>query len=164
LSANAEAVSYRWSMRKWVRIAAALVLVALALSVPRSEIEIHKRKCQGAWNSLQGKSMTARLRRLYRKVTGTTPKFSQSREDRAKLSNSQEALIELGFLTRARFVIKNMPADFEKAFYTERPQDAFVRVEWHWNDNISIVAPRSEMLTMSNIVRKIDERIQQEMQ
>src|SRR5215207_7263381 len=113
-------------MRKWVRIAAALLLVTVALSVPRGETEIHKRKCHGAWSSLQGKSMTARIRRLYYKVTGTTPKFSQSEEDHAKLSSSQEALIELGYLTRERFVLKNAPADVEKAFYKERPQDAFV--------------------------------------
>src|SRR5687768_2767231 len=101
-------------MRKWMRIAAALILVAVILSVPRGEIEIHKRKCQAAWNSLQGTSITARIKRLYGKVTGTRPKSYQW-EDHQRLSTSQEALIELGYLERQRFVVKNVPSDSKNA-------------------------------------------------
>ena len=144
-------------MRKWVRIAAVLLLVVVILSVPRGEMEIHKRKCQAAWSSLQGTSITARIKRFYGKLTGTRPKSSQW-EDHERLSSSQEALIELGYLTRERFIFKNPPTEVEKAFYKERPQNAFVRVELYWNNSVTIIAPRSEMLGVSNIVRKIDER------
>jgi hypothetical protein len=144
-------------MRTWVRIAAGLVLVVVILSVPRGEVEIHKRKCQAAWNSHQGTSITARIKRLYGKVTGTRLKSYQW-EDHERMSSSQEALIELGYLTREQFIFKNPPTEVEKAFYKERPQSAFVRVEWYWNNSVTIIAPRSEMLAVSNTVRKIDER------
>jgi len=143
-------------MRKWVRIAAVLVLVTVVLSVPRSELEIHKRKCQGAWSSLQGTSITARIKRLYSAVTGVRSKSSHW-EDEKRLWNSQEALIEVGYLTRARFVLTNAPDDVEKAFYKECPQDAFTRVEWPWRtSDVWIIARTSEMPRISNIVWRID--------
>ena len=141
-------------MRKWVRIPAVLLLVVVAVVLPRNEMEVHKKKCQAAWQRVTGKSLTARMRDYYdRKVTG----MNRKKDDLEEWHSTQEVLIELGYLARERFVLRNGPTRAEEAFYKERPPDGFVRVEEYQNI-FEVIAPRSEMAAISNIVARIDER------
>src|SRR5688572_9908086 len=115
-----------------MRIPAAVLLLLTVFLVPWSETEIHKRRCQSAWNRLQGKSVIQRIKGLYYKVTRTPPRGFWNQDDMKELSDSQHALVELGYLVRQRFVLMNGTTEAKKAFYRERPEDAFTSVEWHW--------------------------------
>jgi hypothetical protein len=145
-------------MRKWVRIPVVLLLIVVAIVVPKGETAIHKHRCQAAWDSLAGKSLMAQIRRYYCKITGTRLSLSADRE---KLRTSREALVDVGYLIRKRFVLQNGPARAEQAFYKEYPETAFVGVEFCWDNKLVIIAPPSEMTTISNIVRRIDEGAQE---
>ena len=145
-------------MRRWVRIPAAVLLVLAVFLVPWSETEVHKRRCQSAWNTLHGKSVIQRIKGLYYKVTRGTPRGFWNEDVMRELRDSRDALVELGYLVRQRFVL-NDPTEAKKAFYRERPEDAFTCVEWHWGNNLVIIAPRSEMAAVSNLVMRIDERV-----
>jgi hypothetical protein len=141
-------------MRKWVRIPVVLLLVVVAITLPKSETAVHKASCQAAWDSLTGKSLTAQIRRFF----GVAP----SRwTDREKLRSSREALVDVGYLIRKRFVLQNGPTAAGRAFYKEYPETAFVCVELEWDNKLVIIAPPSEMAAISNIVRRIDERAQE---
>jgi len=138
-----------------------LLLLAVFL-VPWSETEIHKRKCQSAWSSLHGESTMRRLKVACYKIIGAAPPVWESNsDDRWQLSESRQALIEVGFLAQERLVLKNGAARAaEEAFYEKRQEDAFVWVDWHGRRPTILVvtAPRSEIVAVSNIVRSIDEK------
>jgi len=132
-----------------------LLLIVVAIVVPKTETAIHKHRCQAAWDSLAGKSLTAQIRRYYCKITGTRLSLSGDRE---KLRSSREALVDVGYLIRKRFVLQNGPTAAGRAFYKEYPETAFVCVEFEWDNKLVIIAPPSEMAAISNIVARIDER------
>jgi hypothetical protein len=146
-------------VRKWIRIAVALLLVGAVLLLPRSETEVHKRRCQAAWDSLGGKSMTARIKRFYRRVTNTHPRFDGWQEWDAhveKLNTSRAALLEVGYLVRQRVHLSHgPPSRVEDAFHQMRLHDAFVWIETGRN-YITVIAPRDEILAVSNALRRID--------
>jgi hypothetical protein len=134
-----------------------LLLIVVAIVVPKSETAIHKHRCQAAWDSLTGKSLTAQIRKYFSKITGARVSLSGDRE---KLRSSREALVDVGYLVRQRFVLRNGPTAAGRALYKEYPETAFVCVEFEWNNNLMIIAPPSEMAAISNIVKRIDERAQ----
>ena len=148
-------------MRKWVRIAAAVVLVFAVFVVPWSETELHKARCEAAWRKFQGKSFAQQVKTACYKIIGATPPVSESSgDDWWQLSETRQALIEVGFLSQEQFVLKNGAAKAEEGFYRERPENAFRWVEWHWHSsNILVVTTRkSEMAAVCNIIRRLDER------
>ena len=117
-------------MRKWVRIAVVLILAGLVFLFPQSETEIHKRRCQAAWNRLEGKSITERIKRVYYKVTKTKPTDDRGGENYRERESSREALVELGYLIRQRVWLSNThPLSVEDIFYKQGLHNAFVWVD-----------------------------------
>ena len=165
-------------MRKWIRVAVAVLLLLVAYFVPWSETELHKRRCEAAWSRLQGKSVTQRLKLLYYKITkGNPPRGQWNDDDMQLLNDSRQALFELGYLVRQPIAVKNLDAaflDFRSGRLLPKPYTDLQRLEsalvwfegkWLWSeenfgakDGWVITAPRSEMSVVSNLVMRIDQK------
>jgi hypothetical protein len=139
-----------------MRIPVALVLLLAVFLVPRNETEVHKRRCQAAWNRLNGKSIAERIKGVYYKVTKTTPKSDALGENTEDLWTARRALIELGYIVSQRLELTNRaPDSVEISFEEKGLQSALVWVEWRRN-HILVFAPRSDIVAVSNAVRSID--------
>jgi hypothetical protein len=90
------------------------------------------------------------------KATPPPPKWTSG--DWRELRESREALVDVGYLARQRFILRNGPTQLKQAFYKEYPETAFACVEFCWNNTLVVIAPPSEMAAISNAVRRIDER------
>jgi hypothetical protein len=145
-------------MRKWLRIAFALLILLALFLVPRDEIGVHKRKCQAAWNALMGKSITQRISAIYYRLTKGTPRTEWRDETYGELQSSREALVELGYLVRQPILLKHTTGGrIEMEFMLRERRNAFVWCEEQSNPFlISIVAPRSQVPAITNWLLSLD--------
>jgi hypothetical protein len=152
------ALMYPSIMRKWLRIAVALLLLLALFLVPRDEIGVHKRKCQGAYNALMGKSVTQRISAIYYKLTKGTPRTEWQEETYDELQSSREALVELGYLVRQPIRLEHTDGRrVRDEFALSERRNAFVWCEVQSRSSlISVVAPRNEIAGLTNWVLGFD--------
>jgi hypothetical protein len=144
-------------VRKWIRVAAALLLLLAVFLVPLNEIEVHKRRCQAAWDRLNGKSMTERVKRVYYKVTKTKPSANRWSDNYRDWESSREALVQLGYLQRQRMRLNYISdATVENELLRTGLVNAFTWSEGRWDNSVVIVAPRIELAKVTNWVLSID--------
>ena len=145
-------------MRKWLRIALALLFLLALFLIPRNEIGVHKRKCQAAWNALMGKSITQRISTAYYAITKRTPPTEWREETYDELQSSRKALLELGYLVRQPIGLKHTDARRVKLEFALRERrNAFVWCEVRsYESLVEVFAPRNEIAGLTNWVLDLD--------
>src|SRR5688572_30173196 len=146
------------NMRKWLRVAVALLILLALFLVPRDEVGVHERRCQGAWNALMGKSITQRISAIYYSLTKGTPRTEWRDETYGELQSSREALVELGYLVRQPILLKHTTGGrIAMEFMLRERRNAFVWCEEQPSPFlINVVGPCGEIHAVTDWVLSLD--------
>jgi type II secretory pathway component GspD/PulD (secretin) len=143
-------------------IVAIAVLVSFMSQPKKGTVEWHKKEYLAAKDRATGSTWRDRIKRVYHKITKTTPPSERwglkQQKNAETMSSNFTALLRMGYLTKRTFILSNRHGyDLED---TVRKSFDFGRNAFIWTESTTnaliIAAPSAVMPHLEDFVRKMD--------
>ena len=162
-------------MRKPAKVSVSLCVAAVALAAaaltgpPKGSVEWHKREYLAARKHLDGQTFVDQCKRCFgidRSVMNPGELMPRRLKAFAATESHHKALVDMGYLSECRIFVKggNVEA-VVRTFHNEKNCRPLVQVEavtGMETNCIRISAPVREISTVSNLVRRIEQRLLRE--
>jgi len=153
-------------MRKPVKVSVGLCVAAVALAAaaltgpPTGSVQWHKREYLAARKQLDGETFVDQCKRCF-SINQSVMHPGELLQAFAEKESHHKALVHMGYLSECRIFVKDGSVEaVVRTFHNERHCHPLVEVEEVTGENcIRISAPVREILTVSNLVRRIEERL-----
>jgi len=158
-------------MRKPVKVSVSLCVAAVALAAaaltgpPKGTVEWHKREYLAAQKHLDGETFVDQCKRCF-SINQSVMDLGELTPRRLKAFAAKEsrhkALVDMGYLSECCIFVKDGNVEaVVRAFQNENNCHPFVRGGGQTNC-VRIWVPVGEILTVSNLIRRIEERLLRE--